>query len=100
MPNNEEPFEAELPPDTARRVRKAVHAERERIAKLLHATACQDLTGGYLMICATAIRCRKLAPELGQKLDAVAERLQKAGEGLRELLRSLQSEEQAPGDDS
>ena len=80
-------------------VREAVRAERERMAKLLHATTCQDLTGGYLMVCATALQCRRLAPEFEPKLNGIAERLQAAGEGLRELLRSLQSEEPAGEND-
>ncbi len=75
-------------------VQAAVQAERERMAMLLHATTCQELTGGYLMVCATALQCRKLAPELERKLNAIAERLQAAGEGLRQVLHTLQSEEQ------
>ena len=79
-------------------VQEAVQAERERIAKLIHNTACQDLTGGYLMVCATARQYRELAPGVEQKLNAVAEKLQEAGEGLRKLLRSLQPEEQEGND--
>ena len=61
--------------------------------------ACQDLTGGYLMVYAMAMPCRRLAPELELKLHAIAETLQVAGEGLRERLRSLQSEEGNGGND-
>ncbi len=88
------PSEPNSPSDVTRMVQEAIQAERERMAKLLHATTCQDLTGGYLMVCATATQCRRLAPELEEKLNAIAERLQKAGEGLRKLVDSLQSEEQ------
>ena len=81
-------------------VQAAVRAERERMAKLLHATTCQELTGGYLMVCATALQCRKLAPELERKLNSIAERLQAAGEGLRQVLHSLESEGQEEEKDS
>ena len=98
MPTDEKPSEPETSPAVARMVREAIRAERERLAKLLHATTCQDLTGGYLMICATALQCRRLAPELEPKLQAIAERLQAAGEGLRQVLRSLETEEQPEKD--
>ena len=94
MPTDAEPSESTPLPDAARAVQEAVRAERERMAELLHATISQDLTGGYLMVCATALQCRRLAPELEPKLNAIAERLQAAGEGLRQLLHSLQFEEQ------
>ena len=81
-------------------VQAAVQTERKRIARLLHATACQELTGGYLMVCATALQCRKLAPELEHKLNTIAERLQAAGAGLRQVLHSLESEGQAEEKDS
>lgn len=93
MPTDEEPIEPDPTLDAARMVKEAIRAERERMAKLLHATTCQDLTGGYLMVCATAMQCRRLAPEIELKLNAIAERLQGAGEGLRQLLQSLQSDE-------
>ena len=94
MQTDGEPSEPKPSSDAARMVREAVQAERERMARLLHATTCQDLTGGYLMLCAMAIQSRRLAPELEPKLNGIAERLQAAGEGLRQVLRSLQSEEQ------
>ena len=97
MLNDEESSKQVLLPDVGRMVRAAIQVERERISKLLHATTCQELTGGYLMVCATAMQCRKLAPEMERKLNAVAERLQVAGEGLRKVLHSLQSEEQEEG---
>ncbi len=94
MQNDEELPEQISTPEVDRRVQAAVQSERERLAKLLHNTISQDLTGGYLIICATAIQYRKLAPELERKLNAIADRLQAAGEGLRQVLRTLQSEEQ------
>ena len=100
MQNDEQLFASGPPPDAARMVQAAVRAERERMAKLLHATTCQELTGGYLMVCATALQCRKLAPELEHKLNTIAERLQAAGEGLRQVLHSLESEEQGKEKDS
>ena len=99
MQTDEEPSDPKPSSDAARMVQEAVQAERERMARLLHATTCQDLTGGYLMICAMAVQSRRLAPELEPKLNAIAERLQAAGEGLRQVLHSLQSEEQAGEDD-
>ena len=93
MPSDAEPTELNPSPDTARMVQEAVQAERERLADLLHATISQDLTGGYLMVCATAMQCRKIAPELEHKLNTIAEKLQAAGEGLRRVLHSLQSGE-------
>ena len=94
MRTDGEPSKANPPSGAIRMVQEAVQAERARMATLLHDTTCQDLTGGYLMICATAIQCRRLAPELEQKLNAAAEKLQEAGEGLRKLVLSLQPEEQ------
>lgn len=91
MPSVQQPSEPEQPSEVAKLVVEAVQAERERISKLLHATTCQDFTGAYLMVCATARQCRRLAPEVEQKLNGLAERLQEAGSKLRIVVHSLES---------
>lgn len=93
MQSARQPPESALPSEVAGLVQEAVRAERERIAKTLHATTCQDLTGAYLTACATARQCRKLAPEMEQKLNRLAEGLQEAGNRLRTVVHSLESEE-------
>ena len=92
MPTVQQPSEPAPSPEVARLVQEAVRAERERIAVTLHDTICQDLTGAYLMVCATARQCRIVAPEVEQKLDGLAKTLQEAGSKLKLVVHSLEAE--------
>lgn len=90
MPTPKPASRSETSFEVAKLVQEAVRAERERLAEVLHATTCQDITGAYLMVCATARQCRRLAPEVEQKLNGLAKRLQEAGSRLGIVVHSLE----------
>ncbi len=66
-----------------------VEQERQRLARLLHDTVCQELTGICFLAGAAAHQHGGAGTDAGRKFAEIAELLQRAGAGLAEIVHGL-----------
>ncbi len=66
-----------------------VEQERQRLARLLHDTVCQELTGVCFLAGAAAHQHGGAGTEAGRKFEEIAEMLQRAGAGLAGIVHEL-----------
>lgn len=67
----------------------ALQRERQRVAKALHDTVCQELTGICLMAMAAAREHHADCPAAEQKFRELAGLIRNAGAGLTEFVHAL-----------
>lgn len=86
-PQTDPNFEAEI-------CRRVQQAERERIARLLHDTVAQSLTGTYLQAMVVAQKMQKNGSEGVSDVSRLAEMLHQVVLEMREVTRQLTPGEQ------
>ncbi len=69
----------------------AVLEERQRLARMLHDTVCQELTAICFLASAAAHQHGARGTDAGRKFEEIADLVQRAGASLAEIVHGLNS---------